>query len=167
MPKPSNQTCAIVTAGNEIVFRGAQTLETMMRECEEKITKFDSHINAECAQELQAVEAAQAALEKKLKRVLKTEQVVGMEHDLERSQNATKRQLTQMRRELEDMEEEIYADPSLDARAREVRASALHRAALSQIRRMQDAYPSAMRAQALSSMRTLTLAHSDAEDSRQ
>ena len=150
------RTTAIVESkGDEVIFRGTDTLDDTIRRYDESITKMNDYIQSACQSELDAMKLAQTNLERKMKEVMGHKKLKTMEENAQIQGDEMNTQMRRMQRELQRMEDDIYDDRGLSERDRQQKMHSLHKAAISQYKDFSERYPSAMRAQLLSNMRLL------------
>ena len=116
---------------------------------------MNSYIENACKDELDAMQKAQIALEKKLQDIMKDKKVRQMEDALQSQSDDVSIQMRKMQRELTRMENEIEDDITLSDKDRQTKMHSLHKAAISQYKKISEKYPAAMKAQLLSNLRLL------------
>ena len=116
---------------------------------------MNSYIENACKDELDAMQKAQIALEKKLEDIMKDKKIRQMEDALQSQSDDVSIQMRKMQRELTRMENEIEDDITLSDKDRQNKMHSLHKAAVSQYKQISEKYPAAMKAQLLSNLRLL------------
>ena len=135
------------------------TLDAGMQEYEKALDKLNHHVVRECKVEIEEFERAKRAVESKLREVQSHASVVDMEEDVRRIQGRVDKDMRAMAREVNKMYDDIEDDLTLDDAAREAKMQALSSATREEYVRLgkkfPNAFPAAVRAQALSQMRGL------------
>lgn len=155
MPSSNEDKINLQTQSDMIVFRGTQNMEDTIKRYDESITQMNSYIENACKDELDAMQKAQIALEKKLQNIIKDKKVRQMEDMLQSQSDDVSKQMRKMQRELMKMENEIEDDITLSEKDRQKKMHNLHKAAVSQYKRFSEKYPAAIKAQIISNLRHL------------
>ena len=131
------------------------SLERTLSRHEENLKKMSTCINKACANEIRELEEAQRRFESRLQKVMKSQELVDIDNENVRYTNEVAGHISSMHDKLTQMDSAIKNDLTLDDRSRRKQRSMLQENAYTEINRLSQKYPSAVRAQMLHNLRAL------------
>lgn len=146
MPKKHAETSDALT------FRGTSSLERSLQQHENHIRTIDDHIQKKCAGEIEALKHAQKCLDEKLNAIMQTEEVSNLESKLNETQNRVGKHMRRLQRELNEKQDEIIDDMTIDDKTRREKMLDLQKVVQSEYTRLVNEYPAAMKVQMLQAL---------------
>ena len=135
---------------SEIVkYKGSASLKKAMGEYEQTMTSINDFVKRECKREHETLLAAQAKFDEKLKRVLKSKEMVQLEESASKSACEMNRKMRYACRQIEDIADEIKDDPKLSEDERRDALKELSKTIESEMQSLSKEFPAATRAQFL------------------
>ncbi len=132
-----------------------KSLEGTLSRHEENLQKMSTCIHRACANEIRELEKAQRRFESRLQKVMKSQEIVDIEDENVRYTNEVADHISNMHEKVTQMDSAIKNDLTLDEPSRQKQRSMLQNNAYTEINRLSQKYPSAVRAQMLHNLRAL------------
>ena len=149
--KMKNNATMLATSST-IHYKGKEKLENYLAGYENKISNIQTHVSESCDSEIKAFEEARDKLEKKLKVVMSSKKMQKMEDQANEAGNDVSSYMKHMQQEIESMRDKIQDDHSLSNEEKQNQGQQLRFMAIDEIKRLNDKYPSAMKAQMMAQM---------------
>lgn len=136
----------------QLKYRGKEELEENLSKCEKNIKSMQDYVREECTKEIEAFQEAQAKLESKMSKVLKSEKMTKMEDEINDVSFRVSKSLNNVQRQIANMHDDVDHAKGMSREETERQHREIDRFASEELHRLSDAYPSAIRAQILSQL---------------